>query len=461
MHAPASTLADLERIGYHAVPIAQVLQQQLSRCRVQRLDPFPEIYGLPEQKRRVLEILAAGRPVLLTGAYGVAKTEIAKQLLDLLDAGYHLQTQYRVCDCPIQEDPATLLTWCRYTRAGGPVPLHQPCPICRCTLAQVHCDTSRIAVAPLSRLEEGTGFARVQGSADVLPEELIGTYNLLRLAEIGDPFDPRVFEPGKIGQANRGLLFVDELGKLSEAAQHALIQAGQERAITPAKSRQTFPVDVLIVATVNPADEEYICGAVRDRMVGVRIPVVSRDDEVRIVYKETGRLTPRIYLPLLFVRWAVDIVRSLRGDERLELGPRASINSGLVARSAALFEHMPVASGCQMREGVYTALLGKASHDDIDDVQARIDQLAGTPGAYVQRALAEIDLSALAAHERWARQPVTGQLVRSLITAGQAPDDLVRLTAWIATHEPVPYFRIHDVVAAYLVSVREAEGRGC
>lgn len=461
MHTPVSTLADLERNGYRAVPVAEVLQQRISRCRTARLDPFPAIYGLPEQKRRVLEILAAERPVLLTGAYGVAKTEIAKQLLDLLNAGYQSQRQYRVCDCPIQEDPATLLAWCRANRLGGPPPVPRPCPICMRALAQVQYDTTRIAVTPLSLLEEGTGFARVQGSADVLPEELIGTYNLLRLAEIGDPFDPRVFEPGKIGQANRGLLFVDELGKLSEAAQHALIQAGQERAVTPAKSRQTFPVDLLVVATVNPADEEYICGAVRDRMVGVRIPVVSRDDEVRIVYKETDRLAPRIYLPLLFVRWAVDIVRGLRGDERLELGPRASINSGLVARSAALFEAMPVASGCQVREGVYTAVLGKAAHDDIDDVAARIDQLAGTPGACVQRELADIDCTALAAHERWARQPITGHQVRSLIIDGRAPDELARLTGWIATHEPVPYFRIHDVAAAYLESVREAQGGDC
>lgn len=69
---------------------------------------------------------------------------------------------------------------------------------------------------------------------------------------------------------------VDEIGKLSKTAQRAFIQVAQENSFTPTKSRETIPVDFLLVTTTNVADEEYICGAVRDRLVSIKIPRVIR-----------------------------------------------------------------------------------------------------------------------------------------------------------------------------------------
>jgi len=40
----------------------------------------------------------------------------------------------------------------------------------------------------------------------VFPDNLTGTLNLRKLEELGDPTSPLVLEPGKLLQANRGVL---------------------------------------------------------------------------------------------------------------------------------------------------------------------------------------------------------------------------------------------------------------
>ena len=158
---------------------------------------FPDIFGLDMEKRRFIEVLITGKGSLLTGEYGVAKTDLAKHVLELLNEYYAEEQIFCVEKCPVQEDPMILVD-SMMNRNTGSTKI-EPCPICKHLLSEAKGDLSKITVRRLSQLVEGTGFARVQGGGDVLPEEIIGTYNLLKLAQIGDPFDPRVFEPGKIG----------------------------------------------------------------------------------------------------------------------------------------------------------------------------------------------------------------------------------------------------------------------
>jgi len=163
--------------------------------------------------------------------------------------------------------------------------------------------------------------------------------------------------------------------------------------MTPTKSRETFPVDFLLVATTNYADEEYICGAVRDRMVSLKIPLVGIEDEIRIVRKELNRAEPQISIPRLFIKLAVEVIRALRGDERLELGPRTSINAGLIARSSALLEGRAMADYCDVKEGIYTAILGKALYEDKHDVERKIDELFPDISSYLEQNIPQVELS--------------------------------------------------------------------
>jgi MoxR-like ATPase len=422
---------------------------------------FPGIFGIDSEKRRLVEILAAGRGVLLTGAYGVAKTDLAKHVLTLLNEYFTRREAWYVERCPVQEDPAALLRFAARTNTLQSSAYEDPCPICKKLIRDAGGDLSQITVRRLEQLTEGTGFARVQGGGDVLPEEIVGTYNLLKLARIGDPFDPRVFEPGKIGQANRGLLFVDEIGKLPETAQHALIQAGQEGIVTPSKSRETFPVDFLLVATTNPRDEEFICGAVRDRLVSVKIPLVGLQDEMRIVRKETVRHTPQVCIPAVFLKLAVEVVRALRPDERLEMGPRTSINAGLIAGSSALLEGRSVVSFCDMKEGIYTAILGKALHEEKSDVERKIDDQFPAIAAYIEKEFHAVDLGlivrcyydAYGADCAW-----QADRIKSLRNSAAAAADHVEVfSADLCSREACGRDRVHEIMAAYLA----AYDRGC
>jgi len=387
------TLADIIKSGMRPKTSRDCLLQMVVMKLQSGEELFPDIFGMETEKRRFIEILMSGRGALFTGEYGVAKTDLAKHIQLLLNEYHAREPVYYIEQCPVQEDPLIL------ARFMSLLPLQQmpyqadPCPICRAQIRDVNGDPEKISVKRLDRIVEGRGFARVQGGGDVLPEEIVGTYNLLKLAQIGDPFDPRVFEPGKIGQASRGLLFVDEIGKLSESAQHVLIQAAQEHCMTPTKSRETFPVDFLLVATTNYADEAYICGAVRDRMVSLKIPLVGIEDEIRIVRKELNRAEPQISIPRLFIKLAVEVIRALRGDERLELGPRTSINAGLIARSSALLEGRAMADYCDVKEGIYTAILGKALYEDKHDVERKIDELFPDISSYLEQNIPQVELS--------------------------------------------------------------------
>ena len=384
------TLADLIKSGYRSKTSRDCLFLMVKTKLQAGEELFPDIFGVEAEKRRFIEILMSGKGALLTGEYGVAKTDLAKHIQLLLHEYHTREEIYYVEQCPVQEDPMILARFMSLLPQGTMPYKADPCPICRAQIRDVNGDQEKIAVRRLDAIVEGRGFARVQGGGDVLPEEIVGTYNLLKLAQIGDPFDPRVFEPGKIGQASRGLLFVDEIGKLSESAQHALIQAAQEHCMTPTKSRETFPIDFMLVATTNYADEEYICGAVRDRMVSLKIPLVGIEDEIRIVHKEVSISEPQIYVPRLFIRLAVEVIRALRGDERLELGPRTSINAGLIARSSALLDGRTMADYCDVKEGIYTAILGKALYEDKHDVERKIDELFPAISSYLEQHIPQV-----------------------------------------------------------------------
>ncbi len=455
-----ATLQDLIKSGYRSKPARERLLDVIKQKIETGEELFPDIFGLKSEKRRLIKTLVAGKGVLLTGAYGVAKTDLAKHLHNLLNEYHKKHDVYYVAQCPVQEDPLILSQFLALYPDGYSPATVEPCPICKAQLREVNGNPNKIMVRRMEQLVEGRGFARVQGGGDVLPEEIVGTYNLLKLAQIGDPFDPRVFEPGKIGQASRGLLFVDEIGKLSETAQHALIQAAQENSFTPTKSRETFPVDFLLVATTNIADEEYICGAVRDRLVSIKIPRVNIEDEIRIVQKEVARMTPPIHVPVLFIKLAVEVITTLRGNDRLELGPRTSINAGLIARSSALLAGRFVADYCDIKEGIYTAILGKTQFEDIYDIEKQIDAQFPAVAAYLKKNLPHINFSEMISdyrHEWGNNTDWNDTKIKQMVNNKNLSPAWNHLQQWIGEHDESLVVTGAQIIAVYLAAYE----KGC
>lgn len=364
--------------GYQPRKVRDKLREVVKHKIENEEEIFPGIYGIDREKRRITEVLMTGRGVLLTGQYGTAKTEISKTVRKLLEEYHKKHEVFFPASCPVQEEPFNIA----YS-LGIPglenegYKLEEACPICRNRYCNGNkADPKDIELLKFKKPVEGRGFARVQSGSDVTPDEIIGTYNLTKLAELGNPFDPEVFQPGKIGQASGGILFVDELGKLCESGQYALIQASEEGSVTPSKSRETFPVDELLITTTNPVDEDNIIGAVFDRLVSIKIPIVEYKDEIKILEKSLDKkgYDNAPYVPKLFRDTIVKTVRDIRkSNDELEIGPRTSINAGLVARESAFYDGREFANYCDMKEGIYTAILGKSFFDDKEDTEKAIE----------------------------------------------------------------------------------------
>ena len=56
---------------------------------------------------------------------------------------------------------------------------------------------------------------------------------------------------GLIRKANKGILFLDEIGEMPLAAQSRLLRVLQEREVTPVGSTERIPVDILLVSATN------------------------------------------------------------------------------------------------------------------------------------------------------------------------------------------------------------------
>jgi len=180
------TLADLIESGYRSKTSRDCLFLMVKTKLQAGEELFPDIFGVEAEKRRFIEILMSGKGALLTGEYGVAKTDLAKHIQLLLHEYHTREEIYYVEQCPVQEDPMILARFMSLSPQGTMPYKADPCPICRAQIRDVNGDQEKIAVRRLDAIVEGRGFARVQGGGDVLPEEIVGTYNLLKLAQIGD-----------------------------------------------------------------------------------------------------------------------------------------------------------------------------------------------------------------------------------------------------------------------------------
>ena len=306
--------------------------------------------------------ILSGAHLLFFGPSGAGKTSLAKDLWELFPKGVWV-----VDGCPVLDHPLSVVD----PDVAARFP---PCPICRrrfapgSDLARFDPSTTDPARVPAEfvLLREGYGFARLQGSSEVFPDHLTGNINLRKLEEVGDPMSPLVLEPGKLLQANRGFLLVDEIGKLPIGTQNVLLQALQEGTVTPSKSRESFPGSFVAVGTSNLSDLDNINDPLSDRLTSLHVTYNDRHaDNRRIV--AVGRANDGTsYVPELLIDAGVRVVESWRqrmSEENPDIGEVGSNRTLLdvasrTAATAALAGRSIPASG-DLKVGVLHAMRGR------------------------------------------------------------------------------------------------------
>ncbi len=186
---------------------------------IETRDLLFEGFQLDEAKQEeIISTLHTGHHLLILGPPGCGKTVLAEKICRIL------QDIEVVKDCPVNCSPDNPnCPWCLDGENG-------------------------------SKIEKGMMLGphrvkRVQGSPELVPEDLIGILDPEAAAFEYGIHDIRAFTPGKLLRANRGILILDFIDRIPERVLNVLLYALEGDAITIGSYEERIPLDILILAT--------------------------------------------------------------------------------------------------------------------------------------------------------------------------------------------------------------------
>ncbi|MBK9149010.1 MAG: MoxR family ATPase [Flavobacteriales bacterium] len=217
-----------------------------------------------------------------------------------------------------------------------------------------------LAIKSLARTIDA-GFSRIQFTPDLLPADLIGT---LIYSQRNEEFTV------KKGPVFSNFILADEINRAPAKVQSALLEAMQERQVTIGSTTYPLPEPFLVLATMNPIEQEGtypLPEAQTDRFMLKVVLDYPRQEEEKLIIRQNTRagkqpepqrvvspteiLTARqlvreVYMDEKIEHYIVDIVHATRKPDQHRLGdltgmiafggsPRASINMALAAKALA------------------------------------------------------------------------------------------------------------------------------
>src|SRR5579862_3215298 len=129
----------------------------------------------------------------------------------------------------------------------------------------------------------GGEFKRIQGTADLMPSDIVGVHVF---DEAQRAF---VFRPGPVFA---DVVLVDEINRAGPKTQSALLEAMEERQVTVERSAWQLPEDFLVIATQNPHEFEGTYPLPESQldsfMLRIDVGYPARDAEPQILTRYGG-----------------------------------------------------------------------------------------------------------------------------------------------------------------------------
>lgn len=334
------------------------LQEHFQKIFVEK-DPFTDILGQDKVKNELKSALLMQRHVLIVGAPGIGKTTLAKNVAKILP---EIEV---VKGCNYNCDPKS--------------------PICpQCKSKKGH---------QKEKIKGEQRFVRVQGSPDLTPEDLLGDIDPVKALKFG-PTSMEAFTPGKLFAANRGVLFFDEINRAPEKLQNALLQVLQEKEATIGSYKVNFPVDFILIATMNPEDTstEKLSDVMLDRFDVIYMGYPEHIDVEKEIVKINGKKLA-VDFPDDLLTLSISFVRLLRQDKNIDKKPsvRASIGLYERAQSNAYLSKRKKVTFEDIRESIISVISHRISlKPSIKYLESPVEYISREFGRFVSREAKQI-----------------------------------------------------------------------